>query len=83
MNKTEIDSQTENKQGYQRGKVEEGVMNWEFGCNIYTLLYIKQIIQQGPTVQRREIYSIICNKYMGKQSKKVDRLQIHRQMIDN
>ena len=50
MNKTEIDSQTENKQGYQRGKVEEGVMNWEFGCNIYTLLYIKQIIQQGPTV---------------------------------
>ena len=50
MNKTEIDSQTENKQGYQRGKVKEGVMNWEFGCNIYTLLYIKQIIQQGPTV---------------------------------
>ena len=26
--------------------------------------------QQGPTVQHRELYSIFCNNYMGKESEK-------------
>ena len=31
--------------GYQKGNVWGGI-NWEFGINIYTLLYIKQIINK-------------------------------------
>ena len=47
--------------GYQRGTVGGGI-NYEFGINIYTtLLYIKQITNQGITVQHRELYSISCN----------------------
>ena len=45
-------------------------INQEFGSNIYTQLYIKQINQQGPNVQHRELYSIFCNNYMGKESEK-------------
>ena len=40
--KTEIDSQTENKLVVIQGKRGGGI-NWEFGINIYTLLYVKQI----------------------------------------
>ena len=27
--------------GYQRGKVKVGTTNWEFGIDIYTLIYLK------------------------------------------
>ena len=53
---------------YQKGK-ERGI-NWEFGINIYTLLYIKQIINKdllyvtGNSTQN----SVIA--YMGKESEK-------------
>ena len=34
--------------GYQRGKVgREGGISWEFGINIYILLYIKQSVNKG------------------------------------
>ena len=55
--------------GYQRGKVWGGI-NQEFGINIYTLLYIKQITNKdllystGNSTQ----YSVMA--YMGKESKK-------------
>ena len=39
INKTETNSQTENKHGYQ-GKRGEGI-NWAIGIDIYTLLHIK------------------------------------------
>ena len=33
--------------GYQRGKIGgEGGINWEFGINIYILLYIKQSVNK-------------------------------------
>ena len=56
--------------GYQRGKVGVGGINWEFGINVYTLLYIKYIINKdllyrtGNSTQ----YSVIT--YMGKESEK-------------
>ena len=68
LTKTETDSQTLKKKfGYQRGKVGGG-LNQEFQINIYTLLYIKQIIHKdvlysvGNYIQR----SVIT--YMGRES---------------
>ena len=46
--------------GYQRGKLRVGTINWEFGIDIYTLIYITDN-QQGPTVSHRELYSMLCN----------------------
>ena len=40
-------------------KGERGI-NYEFGINKYTLLYIKKD-KQGPTVQHRKLYLICCN----------------------
>ena len=45
--KTEIDSQT--NLWLPTGKGGAGI-NWEFGINRYTLLYIKGDRQQGPIV---------------------------------
>ena len=56
--------------GYQRGKVGGGGINQEFGINIHTLLYRKQIINKdllystGNSTQ----YSVIT--YMEKESEK-------------
>ena len=53
-----------------KGKGGQGGINSEFGINIYTLLYIKQIINKdllystGKSTQ----YSVIT--YMGKESEK-------------
>ena len=70
--KTEIDSQTENKLVVIQGKRGGGI-NWEFGINIYTLLYVKQInnkdllynignyIQHLITnIMKRIIYVCVC-----------------------
>ena len=53
-------------------KVERGGgINQEFGINIYTLLYIKQINNKDlPTVQHREVYSMFLNNLQGKRMKK-------------
>ena len=45
---------------YQSGKGWGGI-NWEFRINRYTILYIKQIKNQGPTVWHKQLYSISCN----------------------
>ena len=34
--------------GYQRGKAGGGGIDWEFGINQYTLLYLKQITRDFP-----------------------------------
>ena len=36
---------TKGNYGYQGGQREGGI-NWKFGINIYTLLYLKQIINK-------------------------------------
>ena len=48
-----------------------GVMNWEFGIDIYTVLYIKYITNKDlySTGNSTE-YSVMA--YMGKESKRVD-----------
>ena len=38
-----------------------GGINQEYGINRYTPLYIKQIKQQGFTVQHMELYSVSCD----------------------
>ena len=50
--------------GSQRGKSGEGI-NQEFVTNRWTLLYIKQINNLGPTLLQRELYSIslVDNRY--------------------
>ena len=45
--------------GYQRGK--EGERSQELGINRYNTATREIDNQQGPTVQIRELYSIICN----------------------
>ena len=45
-------------------------VNWDIGIAIYILFYIKQIINQGPTVQHRELYSVLCNDLYGKRISK-------------
>ena len=38
----------------------EGI-NWDFGVNRYTLLFVCEIDkQEGPTLWHREIYSVSC-----------------------
>ena len=39
IHKTETDSHRKQAYGYQRGK--RGEINWEFGIDVYTLLYLK------------------------------------------
>ena len=41
------------------------LLSWD----LYTTIY-KIDNQQGPTVWYRELYSILCNNYMGKKSEK-------------
>ena len=47
-----------------------GGINWEIGINIYTLLYIKQIINKDllSSTGNSTQYSVMA--YMGKESKK-------------
>ena len=67
LNKTEIDSDIENK----GERWEEGQINWqEFGINIYTVHLNKVDNQQGPTVQHRELYSILFRE-------RIEKEQIH------
>ena len=56
--------------GYQRGKVEGGRINQEVGINIYTLLYIKQVVNKDllNSTENSAQYSVIT--YMGKESEK-------------
>ena len=63
--KTEIDSDIENK----GERWEEGQINQqEFGINIYTV-HLNKVDdnQQGPIVQHRELYSILCRKRIEKE----------------
>ena len=53
-----------------KGETLWGGMNWEAGMNIHPVLYRQEIKQQGPTVQHREIYSILCENDMEKESEK-------------
>ena len=56
--------------GYQGGKGVGG-RNWEIEIDIYTLLIlcIKQITNE-PTVQHRELYSVLCGDLNGKEIQK-------------
>ena len=47
----------------------EGAINWEIGIKIHTLLDIKYIIT-GPTVQHRELYSILYDNVYKKRTLK-------------
>ena len=55
--------------GYQRGKVG-GERNWEFGIDIYTLLYIKQIINKDLLYSTGDSTEYSAITYMGKESEK-------------
>ena len=48
--KTETDSDLENELMVTRGKGWGGGTDWQFGIDMYTLLYLKIDNQQGPTV---------------------------------
>ena len=39
----------------------EGEINLEIEIEVYTLLYIIKWANEGPTVQHREFYSVLCN----------------------
>ena len=41
-------------------------MNWETGMDIYTLLCIKQIINENDC-RYRELYSVLCGDLKGKE----------------
>ena len=58
------------KDDYQRGSRWEGGINQEFGINIFTLLYIKEIIKKDPkySIGNSTQYSVTA--YMGKESEK-------------
>ena len=54
----------------RKGERRRGISQ-EFGTNIYTLLTVyKTDNQQRPTVQHRELNSVFCNSYKGKESEK-------------
>ena len=54
--------------GYQRGK---GVgINWEFGINIYTLAYIKQITNKDLPYSTGNYTQYFVITYKGKESEK-------------
>ena len=57
----QISTQRHRKQayGYQKGKGGKGI-SWEFRMNRYTLLYVKQIINNE--LLHKELYSMSCNK---------------------
>ena len=64
--KTETDSQTQETNVWlPKGKGSRGGINQEVGINIYTTIY-KIDNQQGPTVQHRELCSILYNNLYGK-----------------
>ena len=70
INKTETDSQTQKTNLWlPKGKGGEGI-NYEVLINIYTLLYIKQIINKDLlySIENSTQYSVIT--YMGKESEK-------------
>ena len=58
-----------------KGKGGRGEINWESGVNIHTQLYIKQD-QQRPTIQHRELYSVLCNNLYGKRIRKNTEVRI-------
>ena len=44
-----------------------GRINWEIRIDIYILLYVKYITNKD-IVLHRELYSVFCMTYMGKES---------------
>ena len=66
--KTEVDSQTWRRNFWLsdwKGEMGEGIVR-ESGMHMYTLLCLKRITQQGPTVQHREICSMLCSSLDGR-----------------
>ena len=55
--------------GYQRGKVWGGIIQ-EAGINIYTLVYIKQIINKDLLYSTGNSTQYFIVTYMGKKSEK-------------
>ena len=60
IHKTETDLQTQKINLWLPKREGEGGINQEFGINIYTLLYTKQI-NDKDLLYNREPYSIFCN----------------------
>ena len=60
--------------GHQAGKAagggDGGVMNWEIGIDIYTLLCIKQVTSKNPLYSTGNSTQYSVMTYMGKESKK-------------
>ena len=54
---------------YQEGGIGRGI-NWEAGIDIYTLLYIKKIINKNLLNSRGNLPQYSVMTYMGKESKK-------------
>ena len=54
--------------GYQRGK--DGEINWVFGVNRYTLLYIKQISNKDLLYSTGNYTQYFVITYKGKESEK-------------
>ena len=58
----------ENKQGCKEEEV--GGINWEFGINRYTLLYIKQINDRDLLYSTRDYIQYFVITYNGKESER-------------
>ena len=54
-----LQKETENELTVARRGRMRGRDSWEFGMDIYTLLYLKWI-KIGPTVQHMELCSMLC-----------------------
>ena len=79
--KAQIETDLENKLIIDtKGEKEDG-MNWEPGIDIHTLLilWIKQITKEKgePTVQHRELYSMLRGHLNGKEIQKGGDTCIH------
>ena len=63
---TDIENKT--NYGYQRGRW--GGINWEFGINRYTLLYMKQINNKNLLYSTGNYIQYLVITYKGKESEK-------------
>ena len=60
-----LQKETENELMVARRGRMRGRDSWEFGMDIYTLLYLKWI-KIGPTVQHMELCSMLCGSLDGR-----------------
>ena len=63
---TEIDPQTQKANSWLPKWKQRGRINWKFGVNIYTQLYMEQMTNEDLLYSTQELYSIFCDVQWGK-----------------